>query len=90
MKAADLRKRVPGAVDAGPNVKTGYWKCLVFPLCFFVSTDVPEDFPVAAQTDVVVPPGAQYLVLAPLPPAYTWGDDSGFSFGVDVTVNPTP
>ena len=90
VKAASLRKRVPGAVDAGPNVKTGYWKCLIFPLCAFVSTDVPEDFPVAAQTDVVVPAGAQYLVLAPLPPAYTWGDDSGFSFGVDVTVNPTP
>jgi hypothetical protein len=80
----------PGAVEAGPNVKTGYWKCLIFPLCAFVSTDVPQDFPVADSTEVVVPDGAQYLVLAPLAPAYTWSDNSGFSFGVDVTVNPAP
>ena len=90
VKSANQKTRVPGAVEAGPNVKTGYWKCLIFPLCFFVSTDVPQDFPVAAETQVVVPAGAQYLVLAPLSPAYTWSDNSGFSFGVDVTVNPTP
>jgi len=90
VKAANLRTRVPGAVDAGPNVKTGYWKCLIFPLCAFVSTDIPQDFPVAASTDVVVPAGAEYLILAPLPPAYTWNDNSGFGFGVDVTVNPAP
>jgi hypothetical protein len=90
VKAENLRTRVPGAVEAGPNVKTGYWKCLIFPLCVFVSTDVPQDFPVAGSTDVVVPEGAQYLVLAPLPPAYTWNDNSGFGFGVDVTVNPGP
>jgi hypothetical protein len=90
VKAANLRTRVPGAVEAGPNVKTGYWKCLVFPLCVFVSTDVPQDFPVGSSTEVVVPGGAQYLVLAPLSQAYTWNDNSGFAFGVDVTVNPTP
>jgi hypothetical protein len=90
VKAAHLRTRVPGAVEAGPNVKTGYWKCLIFPLCVFVSTDVPQDFPVASSTEVVVPGGAQYLVLAPLSQAYTWNDNSGFAFGVDVTVNPTP
>jgi hypothetical protein len=88
--AANLRTRVPGAVEAGSNVKTGYWKCLIFPLCIFVSTDVAQDFPIAAQTQLVVPAGAEYLIVAPLPPAYTWGDDSGFAFGVDVTLNPTP
>jgi hypothetical protein len=90
VKATYLRTRVPGAIDAGPNVKTGYWKCLIFPLCLFASTDVPQDFPVSAETEVVVPAGAEYMILAPLPPAYTWGDNSGFSFGVDVTVNPSP
>jgi hypothetical protein len=38
--------------------------------------------------DVVVPAGANYLIVAPLSPSYEWKDNSGFGFGVDVTVNP--
>jgi hypothetical protein len=83
------RTRVPGAVDAGSDVKTGYWKCLLLPWCF-VSTDVPQDFRIGSRTDVVVPAGAEYLIVAPLPGSYWWSDDSGFGFGVDVTVNPEP
>jgi hypothetical protein len=90
VKGANVRNRVPGAIDTGPNVKTGYWKCLIFPLCVFVSTDVPQDFPIGASTDIVVPTGAQYLVVAPLSNAYKWDDNSGFGFGVDVTVDPLP
>jgi hypothetical protein len=87
--AADQRARVPGALDAGPDLATGYLKCLLL-FCRHVSTDVPEDFRIHPGTgvDVVVPPGAQYLILAPLSPSYAWGDNSGFGFGVDVTVNP--
>jgi hypothetical protein len=86
--APNVKNRVPGAIDAGPDVNTGYLKCLIFPLCVFQSTNIPQDFRIAGTLDVTVPPGAAYLIVAPLPPAYTWGDDSGFGFGVDVTVNP--
>jgi hypothetical protein len=87
VRRATYRTRVPGAIDAGPNVKTGYWAC---PLFCFISTDVPQDFSIGAHTDVVVPAGAAYLIVAPLPSSYWWSDDSGFGFGVDVTVNPMP
>jgi hypothetical protein len=86
---ATQRYRVPGAIDAGPDVKTSYLKCLIFPICWPVSTDVPEDFKIGPSLDVVVPSGAAYLIVSPLSPAYKWSDDSGFGFGVDVTVNPT-
>jgi hypothetical protein len=33
---------------------------------------------------VTVPNGAQYLIVAPLPSSYTWGDNLGFGFGVTV------
>jgi hypothetical protein len=83
------RARVPGALDAGPDVSTGYLKCL-FLLCRIVSTDIPQDFRIdpASGVDVVVPTGASYLIVAPLSPSYAWEDNSGFGFGVDVTVNP--
>jgi hypothetical protein len=87
VRRASYRIRVPGAIDAGPNVKTGWWAC---PLLCFISTDVPQDFPIGTRTDVVVPAGAAYLIVAPLPRSYFWSDDSGFGFGVDVTVNPEP
>jgi hypothetical protein len=86
--APNIKNRVPGAIDAGPDVNTGYLKCLIFPLCVFQSTNIPQDFRIDETLDVVVPAGAAYLIVAPLPPAYTWEDNSGFGFGVDVTVNP--
>ncbi len=83
------RARVPGAVDAGPDVRTGYLKCLLI-FCSFNSTDVSQDFRIDPQqgVDVAVPSGANYLIVAPLSPEYWWSDNSGFGFGVDVTVNP--
>jgi hypothetical protein len=87
--SADQRNRVPGAIDAGPDVRTGYLRGLLL-FCSFVSTDVPQDFRIdpGGGVDVTVPAGANFLIVAPLSPTYTWGDNSGFGFGVDVTVNP--
>jgi hypothetical protein len=87
---ASVRTRVPGAIDAGADVQTGFLSCLVPLLCQLISTDVPQDFRIGRSLDVVVPAGAAYLIVAPLPPSYVWSDNSGFGFGVNVTVNPTP
>lgn len=87
---AGTRFRVPGAVDAGADVQTSFLSCVLPLVCDLISTDVPQDFRIDPGVDVVVPPGAAYLILAPLPPSYFWQDDSGFGFGVDVTANPTP
>jgi hypothetical protein len=87
---ADQRARVPGARNAGNDIATApYWQCLIWPLCWPVATDVPEDFRIDPSVTVTVPNGAAYLIVAPLPPSYLWNDDAGFGFGVTVEVNPT-
>jgi hypothetical protein len=85
-----IRNRVVGAIDAGPDVTTGFLSCIVPLVCDLISTDVSQDFPIGSSLDVVVPTGAAYLIVAPLPPSYLWSDNSGFGFGVNVSVNPTP
>jgi|GEM_PF-2042518 len=85
---AGNRLRVPGAIDAGTNVTTATWLDCVLIFCRFVSSDIPHDFRVDPQVDVVVPPNAAYLIVAPLSPEHYWKDDTGFGFGVDVEVNP--
>ncbi len=87
---AGARFRVPGAIDAGPDVQTGFLGCILPLVCDLISTDVPQDFRIGPSLDVVVPAGAAFLIVAPLPPSYIWQDDSGFGFGVDVTVDPAP
>jgi hypothetical protein len=37
-----------------------------------------------------VPPGANYLFVAPLPPSRKWADNSGFGFGIEVDPGPYP
>lgn len=85
----NVRNRIPGAIDAGTNVTTGsYLKCLIFPICTSVPTDIAEDFAVTSGATLTVPPGANYLIVAPIPDSLTWGDNSGFGLGVALTVNP--
>jgi len=86
----DKQKRIPGAIKAGgPAINTGgFLKCVLI-FCSFQSSDIAEDFRIDPTTTIVVPPGANYLFVAPLPPSRKWSDNSGFGFGVDVDVNPT-
>jgi hypothetical protein len=81
--------RVPDAIDAGVNfLSPPYWTCfLIFCLAVPV-TDIPEDFGIDPQVDVVVPDGAEYLIVAPVVPELHWKDNSGLSFGVEIEVNP--
>jgi hypothetical protein len=89
IKKDNQRNRIPGAIDAGTNVTTGsYLKCLIFPICTSVPTDIAQDFAVTSGATLTVPPGAQYLFVAPIPDSLTWGDNSGFGLGVSLTVNP--
>lgn len=79
------RYRVQGAINAGTDINTApYWDCLIWPLCWQVPTDIPQDFRIDPTVTLTVPTNAQYLVVAPLPGSYTWGDNLGFGFGVTV------
>jgi hypothetical protein len=81
--------RLPGAINAGTDINTApYWDCLIWPLCWQVPTNISQDFRIDPSVTVQVPTGAQYLVVAPLPSSYTWGDNLGFGFGVTVEVVP--
>lgn len=87
--ADDERYRVEGAIDAGDDVHTdGYLEC-IFLFCYIVDTDIPEDFDVDPQVDVVVPAGAEYLIVAPYDTEdQEWESNGGFGFGVNIEVNP--
>lgn len=89
LRDPSYRYRIPGAIDAGPDINTGgYWTC--FFLCWFNSSDIPQDFRVDPGLSIVVPPGANYLFVAPLSPEREWEDNSGFGFGLDVDPGPYP
>lgn len=88
--AGSQRNRIPGALDAGSDINTGgYWSCFLI-FCSFQSSDIAQDFRVDPGLRVVVPPGANYLFVAPLPPSRKWADNSGFGFGLDVDPGPYP
>jgi hypothetical protein len=81
--------RLPGAIDAGPNVNTWVSIFCIFGQCADLGgDDIPEDFLINPQMDIVVPPGAEYLITAPIDPWRLYGDNSGMGFGVSVEVNP--
>jgi hypothetical protein len=82
------QKRIPGAIDAGPDIRTGYVKRCFLLLCLPSNTDIPQDFKVDPSVDVTVPANATHLFLMPLPRNLFFTDNSGFGFGVGVTVNP--
>ena len=72
--------RLRDAIDAGSDVgtpKTFY---------FLNQTDIPEDFAVGGQTDVVVPPDAGVLYLTPIDNLFQ--DNLSFDLRVGVEVNP--
>ena len=81
VKKDNTRNRIPGAIDAGTDVTTGSY-------FFIIPTDISQDFSVANSPTVTVPAGAQYLIIGTIPSGLTWGDNSGFGLGVNLTVNP--
>jgi hypothetical protein len=88
LKGTGQRYRIPGAIDAGTDINTGgYLSCFLI-FCSFQSSDIPQDFRVDPGTTVVVPNGANYLFVAPLPPSRKWADNSGFGLGLDVDAGP--
>ncbi|HTO54200.1 MAG TPA: hypothetical protein VMR50_12490 [Myxococcota bacterium] len=90
VKADNKQNRIPDAIDAGTDVTTSpFLRCLIFPLCTIVPTDIPQDFAVTNSPTVTIPAGAQYLIVAPIPDSGKWGDNSGFGLGVSLTVNPS-
>ncbi len=89
VRAASERHRIPGAINAGSDVVTRtYLECFLL-FCTLNPSDITQDFRIDPQVSIVVPPGAQYLFVAPLAPSQEWGNNSGFGFGVNVEVNPS-
>lgn len=80
------RYRVVDAIDAGSDFYTGsHLRCFFF-FCYFLPSDVPQDFRIDPSVDVVVPAGATHLIVAPYARELEWEDNSGFGFGVSVEV----
>lgn len=87
--AVGVLDRIPGAIDAGPNIHT--WPsifCLFGECTDLGGDDIPEDFPINPAVNVVVPAGAEHLVVAVIDGFRIWGDNTGMGFGVKVAVNP--
>jgi len=81
--------RIPGAIDVAPNVYTWVSIVCIWRQCADLGgDDIPEDFRIDPTRDIVVPAGAEYLVVAPIDTWRNWQDNSGFGFGVTVEVNP--
>ena len=81
--------RIPGAIDVAPNVYTWISIVCIWGQCADLGgDDIPEDFRIDPTRDITVPPGAEYLVVAPIDVWRNWQDNSGFGFGVTVEVNP--
>lgn len=81
--------RLPDAIDAGEDYQTPrYWSCFGLICWPSASTDIPEDFRIDPEVDVVVPAGAGYLIMAPIDTQLEFEDNTGLGFGVDIEVNP--
>jgi hypothetical protein len=86
--ASGGKKTRVNAVEAGSDIRTGtVLRCLLI-LCIPQSTDIPQDFRIDPNVTVTVPANATHLFIMPLPRVLLFQDNSGFGFGVDVTVNP--
>jgi hypothetical protein len=81
--------RIPGAIDVPLNVYT--WPsifCLFGECTDLGGDDIGEDFPINPSLNIVVPAGAQYLIVAPIDGWRVWGDNTGMGFGMTVAVSP--
>jgi hypothetical protein len=90
IRGTGQRNRIPGAIDAGTDINTGSFLSCFLIFCSVQSSDIAQDFRVDPGASVVVPAGAKYLFVAPLPGSRKWADNSGFGFGVDVDPGPYP
>jgi len=84
VKKDNNRNRIPGAIDAGTDFTTPPHFILLLP----IPTDITQDFEVTNSPTVTIPAGANFLILGTVPNSLKWGDNSGFGFGVNITVNP--
>jgi hypothetical protein len=86
--SAGQRHRVPDAIDAGTDfVSDSFLECTFGIFCRVRRTDIDEDFAIDPEVEVTIPGGASYLIVAPYDRAdMLWGDNSGFSLGVDIEV----
>ena len=77
VNASSQKNRIPGAIQStAANYNTGF------------PSDIPQDFSISGSPTVTIPAGAAYLIIGVVPPSRVWNDDSGFGFGVSLTVNP--
>lgn len=90
IRGTNQRNRIPGAIDAGTDINTGGFTTCFLIFCNFNSSDITQDFRVDPGVAVVVPAGAKYLFVAPLPGSRKWDDNSGFGFGIDADPGPYP
>ena len=85
---SELLDRVPGAIDAGYDIKTGNtWD----PYPEGEPTDIPQDFEITGTGTIIqVPLGAEYLFVAALDAAYRDNDDPNGDYGVRISLMPEP
>jgi len=89
VRGPSVLDRIPGAIDVAPNLYTWISIVCIWGQCADLGgDDIPEDFRIDPTRDITVPPGAEYLVVAPIDVWRNWQDNSGFGFGVTVEVNP--
>ena len=74
--------RVPHAIEAGSNVLTPWT------FAWWNKTDIWEDFEITGGVDVVVPVGANYVIVTPIDIAFQ--DNLSTDLRVAVDVNPAP
>lgn len=81
--------RIPGAIDAGPDINTWPSIFCIFGTCNDLGgDDVGYDFPFSTGLDVVVPAGANFLFVAPIDGFRHYSDNAGMGFGVEIEVKP--
>lgn len=81
--------RIPGAIDAGPNINTWPSIICIFGVCDDLGgDDVYYDFPFHQGLNVTVPAGANFLFVAPIEGFRNYQDNAGMGFGVEIDVIP--
>jgi hypothetical protein len=80
----DNLNRVPGAIDAGTDSVTG--------ATFFgaLPTDIPEDFRINPEVEIVVPTGASFLFVGVADSFFGDNSDPNQNFAVTVTAKSVP